>query len=220
MISATTPGAALSEIDRIMALSPVIPVLVIHDAAHARPIAEALVAGGLRVLEVTLRTAAALDVIREMASVEGAVVGAGTVLNPADLEAGIEAGSQFIVSPGLTERLGRAAIASGVPFLPGIANSGDIMRGLDLGLDRFKFFPAVASGGIKALRALAAPFGRVRFCPTGGVDEATAGEWLALSFVACVGGSWLIPPAAGGQGPDVAEIQRRAAQAARLRSDA
>ena len=103
-----------------------------------------------------------------------------------------------------------------MPFLPGVANSGDIMRGMDLGLDRFKFFPAVASGGIKALRALSAPFGRVRFCPTGGVDEASAPEWLALPFVVCVGGSWLVPPASDGQGPDVAEIQRRAAQAARL----
>ena len=226
MISALTPhggtphagpGSGGSEIDRIMALSPVIPVLVIQDAAHARPIAEALVAGGLCVLEVTLRTGAALDVIREMSQVEGAVVGAGTVLNQDDLEASLEAGARFIVSPGLTEGLGRAAIASGVPFLPGIANAGDIMRGLDLGLDRFKFFPAVASGGIKALRALSAPFGRVRFCPTGGVDEASAAEWLALPFVACVGGSWLVPPVAtDGRGPDVAEIRRRAAQAAAL----
>ncbi len=217
MISATTPGMKVSEIDRIMALSPVIPVLVVHDAAHARPIAEALVAGGLRVLEVTLRTVTALDVIREMSKVEGAVVGAGTVLNQDDLAASIEAGARFIVSPGLTEGLGRAAIASGVPFLPGIANSGDIMRGLDLGLDRFKFFPAVASGGIKALRALSAPFGRIRFCPTGGVDEASAGEWLALPFVACVGGSWLVPPHdPDAPGPDVAEIRRRAVLAARL----
>ncbi|WP_428376777.1 bifunctional 4-hydroxy-2-oxoglutarate aldolase/2-dehydro-3-deoxy-phosphogluconate aldolase [Lichenicoccus sp.] len=211
-----TPGA-VSEIDRILALSPVIPVLVVHDAAHARSIAEALVAGGLRVLEVTLRTEAALEIIREMSRVEGAVVGAGTVLNQGDLEASLAAGARFIVSPGLTEGLGRAAIASGVPFLPGIANSGDIMRGLDLGLDRFKFFPAVASGGIKALRALAAPFGRVRFCPTGGVDVASAPEWLALPFVACVGGSWLVPsPAADAHGPDVAEIRRRATQAAKL----
>ncbi|MBB2176339.1 bifunctional 4-hydroxy-2-oxoglutarate aldolase/2-dehydro-3-deoxy-phosphogluconate aldolase [Gluconacetobacter johannae] len=202
----------MSEIDRIMGLSPVIPVLVVQDAAHARPIAEALVAGGLRVLEVTLRTEAALDVIAEMAKVEGAVVGAGTVLNEADLDASIEAGAEFIVSPGLTDGLARAAIARRIPFLPGIANSSDIMRGLDLGLDRFKFFPAEASGGIKALKALSAPFGRIRFCPTGGIDLERAPQWLELPSVRCVGGSWLVPPGA----PDGAEIRHRAAAAAQL----
>lgn len=173
-----------------MRLAPVIPVLVVEDAAHARSLAEALVAGGLRVLEVTLRTPAALDAISEMKKVEGAVVGAGTVLNAAQLDAALKAGAQFIVSPGLTEPLGRAAIGSGIPFLPGIANAGDLMRGLDLGLDRFKFFPAEASGGTKALKALAGPFGDVRFCPTGGITLASAPEWLALDHVLCVGGSW------------------------------
>jgi 2-dehydro-3-deoxyphosphogluconate aldolase / (4S)-4-hydroxy-2-oxoglutarate aldolase len=202
----------MSEIDRIMGLSPVIPVLVVHDAAHARPIAEALVSGGLRVLEVTLRTEAALDVIAEMAKVEGAVVGAGTVLNEADLESSILAGAEFIVSPGLTDGLGKAAVARRIPFLPGVANAGDIMRGLDLGLDRFKFFPAEAAGGIKALKALSAPFGNVRFCPTGGIDHARAPEWLALPFVRCVGGSWLVPTGV----PDTREIECRAAMAAKL----
>jgi len=183
----------VSGIDAIMRLAPVIPVLVVEDAGSARPIAEALVAGGLRVLEVTLRTPAALDVIREMAKVEGAVVGAGTVLNGRDLQASIDAGARFIVSPGLTEPLARAAIAARIPFLPGIANAGDIMRGLDLGLDRFKFFPAEASGGLKALQALAAPFQHVRFCPTGGIALDTAPAWLAHPSVLCVGGSWLVP---------------------------
>ena len=186
----------MSDIETIMRLAPVIPVLVVEDAADARPIAEALVAGGLRVLEVTLRTPAALDVIREMAKVEGAVVGAGTVLNSRDLQASLDAGARFIVSPGLTEPLGREAVAAGIPFLPGIANAGDIMRGLDLGLNRFKFFPAEASGGLKALQALAAPFHEVRFCPTGGITLDTAAAWLAHPSVLCVGGSWLVPKGA------------------------
>jgi 2-dehydro-3-deoxyphosphogluconate aldolase/(4S)-4-hydroxy-2-oxoglutarate aldolase len=177
----------------LMRLAPVIPVLVIDDVSDAAPIAEALVAGGLRALEVTLRTPAALEVIRAIAKVEGAVVGAGTVVNERDMEASLEAGAEFIVSPGLTEPLGRAAIAAGIPFLPGITTASDIMRGLDLGLNRFKFFPAVAAGGIPALKALAAPFHTCRFCPTGGITEATAPEWLALDSVLCVGGSWLVP---------------------------
>jgi 2-dehydro-3-deoxyphosphogluconate aldolase/(4S)-4-hydroxy-2-oxoglutarate aldolase len=200
-------------IETLMRTAPVIPVLVIEDAAHARPIAEALVAGGLRVLEVTLRTAAALDVIREMKAVAGAIVGAGTVLNEADLRASIDAGAEFIVSPGLTEPLGKAAVASGIPFLPGTANAGDIMRGLDLGLRHFKFFPAEASGGIAALKAIAAPFGQCQFCPTGGITLATAPDWLALDPVLCVGGSWVV-----GKGPpDVAAIRAAAQASAALR---
>ena len=145
----------MQTIDALMRSVPVIPVLVIEDAAHAEPIARALVAGGLTALEVTLRTPAALDVIRAMSRVEGAVVGAGTVLNARDLDAAMEAGARFIVSPGLTDPLTRAAADRGVPYLPGVANAADIMRGLDHGLDRFKFFPAEAAGGIKALKALA-----------------------------------------------------------------
>lgn len=202
----------MSGIDEIMRLSPVIPVLVIEDAATARPIAEALVGGGLKVLEVTLRTPAALEAIREMSAVEGAVVGAGTVLNEHDLESSLAAGARFIVSPGLTERLGRAAIASDIPFLPGIANAGDIMRGLDMGFDRFKFFPAEASGGMKALRALAAPFGTSRFCPTGGITEETARDWLSLPSVLCVGGSWLLPS----RNPDYGAIREAARRASGL----
>ncbi len=195
-------------VEEVMKLAPVIPVLVIHDAAQAGAIAEALVAGGLYALEVTLRTPAALDVIREMAKVDGAVVGAGTVLNPRDLDAAQEAGARFIVSPGLTEPLARAAASRDIPLLPGIANAGDIMRGLDLGLDRFKFFPAEAAGGLKALQALSAPFGAARFCPTGGITVESAAAWLALPSVLCVGGSWLVSP-----NDTAAMIREKAAEA-------
>lgn len=200
-------------IDDVMQAAPVIPVLVIEDAGLAKPLAEALVAGGLPVLEVTLRTPAALDAIRAMRDVPGAIVGAGTVLNPHDLARAIDAGSRFIVSPGLTDRLGRAAIDSGIPFLPGVANAGDIMRGLDLCLDRFKFFPASTSGGLPALNALAGPFGDVRFCPTGGISQNSATEWLAHPSVSCVGGSWLARPGE----TDWAAIGARAREAAALR---
>ncbi|MBY4638111.1 bifunctional 4-hydroxy-2-oxoglutarate aldolase/2-dehydro-3-deoxy-phosphogluconate aldolase [Sphingopyxis sp. XHP0097] len=201
-------------IDQIMRLAPVIPVIVIDRVEDAVPMAEALVAGGLPVLEVTLRTPAALDALTAMKAVKGAVVGAGTVLDPAMLAAAIHAGAEFIVSPGLTDNLGKAAVASGIPFLPGIANAGDIMRGMDLGLDRFKFFPAATSGGIPALKALAGPFGQARFCPTGGITPATAPEWLALGAVLCVGGSWVVP-----SGPlDPATIEALAREAAGLAS--
>jgi 2-dehydro-3-deoxyphosphogluconate aldolase/(4S)-4-hydroxy-2-oxoglutarate aldolase len=201
----------MKDIDSVMKLAPVIPVLVIDDVAFARPIGEALVAGGLRALEVTLRTPVALDAIREIAKVKNAVVGAGTVLNKQDLEAAIEAGARFIVSPGLTEPLARAAIEAGIAFLPGIATASDIIRGLDLGLSRFKFFPAMAAGGIPALKALAAPFHECRFCPTGGITQATAPEWLALNVVPCVGGSWLVPP--GKPDPLAIEAAARSASA-------
>ena len=202
----------MKPIEAIMRTAPVIPVLVIEDLAHARPIAEALVAGGLKVLEVTLRTAAALDAIREMKRVDGAIVGAGTVLNPQNLRASIDAGAEFIVSPGLTEPLGKAAVESGIPFLPGTANAGDIMRGLDLGLTHFKFFPAMAAGGTPALKSLTPVFADCRFCPTGGITQDTAPDWLAIPQVLCVGGSWMV-----GKGtPDPAAITVAAARAASL----
>ena len=207
-MSRSNPG-----VDEVMSLAPVIPVLVVEDAAHARPIAEALVAGGIRALEVTLRTPAALEVIAEMAKVEGAVVGAGTVVNAAQLDQAIAAGARFIVSPGLTDRLTEAALDRGIAYLPGVSNAADIMRGLDHGLDRFKFFPAEASGGLPALKALAAPFFQCRFCPTGGISAATAGQWLAQPFVACVGGSWVVPAGV----PDPARIEALAREAAALR---
>ena len=199
-------------IETIMRLAPVVPVIVIEDAAHARPVAEALVAGGLFALEVTLRTPAALEAIAEMAKVEGAVVGAGTVLNEAQLDQAMEAGARFIVSPGLTDGLGRAAIERKVPFLPGVANAGDIMRGLDLGLGHFKFFPAATSGGVPALKALTGPFADIKLCPTGGITQDNAPEWLALQQVLCVGGSWLVPK---GQ-PDFVAITDMARRAASL----
>jgi len=200
----------MTDIADIMRTSAVIPVLVIDDAATARPLAEALVAGGLRVLEVTMRTAAALDAIREMKQVPGAIVGAGTVVNAEQFQQVMDAGAEFIVSPGLTERLATPIIDSGVPFLPGIANAADIMTGLDLGLTHFKFFPAEANGGLKALKALAAPFYQCSFCPTGGITEASAPEWLAFAPVLCVGGSWVT----GGSMADV-EAKARAASALR-----
>lgn len=200
-------------IAQIMALAPVIPVIVIDRVADAVPLAEALVAGGLPVLEVTLRTPAALDALTAMKAVKGAVVGAGTVLDPAMLAGAVDAGAEFIVSPGLTGRLGQAAVDSGIPFLPGVASAGDIMRGLDLGLSHFKFFPAATSGGVPALKALAAPFGMARFCPTGGITAASAPEWLALDPVPCVGGSWVVPPGL----LDPARVEALAREAAALR---
>jgi 2-dehydro-3-deoxyphosphogluconate aldolase/(4S)-4-hydroxy-2-oxoglutarate aldolase len=201
----------MNPIERVMRTAPVIPVLVIDYASQARPLAEALVAGGLKVLEVTLRTPVALDAIREMKQVPGAIVGAGTVTNPLELENALAAGAEFIVSPGLTERVARVAIDKQVPFLPGVATASDIMRGLDLGLTEFKFFPAEASGGLPALKALAAPFGAIKFCPTGGITFETAPEWLAHPSVLCVGGSWVVP-----KGADMAQVRELAAQAATL----
>ena len=200
----------MTDILTIMRTSAVIPVLVIDDAATARPLAEALVAGGLKVLEVTMRTPAALDAIVEMKKVEGAIVGAGTVVSQGQFEQVMAAGAEFIVSPGLSQGLGETIVKSGVPFLPGVATAGDIMRGLDMGLTEFKFFPAETSGGIKALKALAAPFYQCRFCPTGGITEATARDWRAVEPVECVGGSWVT-------GGTLAEIEAKARAAAALR---
>ena len=202
----------MAPIETIMRAAPVIPVLVIEDLAHALLIAQALVAGGLRVLEVTLRTPCALDAIAAMKAVPGAIVGAGTVTNPRELDAALAAGSEFIVSPGLTDRLGQAAVAAGVPYLPGIASASDLMRGLDLGLSHFKFFPASTSGGLPALKALAAPFGQAKFCPTGGITLASAPDWLAFGPILCVGGSWVVPKGP----PDKAAIEAAARAAVAL----
>lgn len=181
------------KIEDIMRLAPVVPVIVVDDVEHALPLAKALVEGGLRALEVTMRTPAALDAMRAMKEVEGAIVGAGTVTNPADLEKAMDAGAEFVVSPGLTEPLTKACIDNNMPFLPGTANAGDIMRGMDMGLSHFKFFPAMAAGGLPALKALAAPFGDAKFCPTGGINLANAPDWLGFDPVLCVGGSWVAP---------------------------
>jgi 2-dehydro-3-deoxyphosphogluconate aldolase / (4S)-4-hydroxy-2-oxoglutarate aldolase len=203
----------MTPIAEIMRAAPVIPVIVVDDLGQAEPLARALVAGGLPVLEVTLRTPQALDAIRAMRRVPGAIVGAGTVTNEAELDAALDAGSAFIVSPGLTEPLGHAAIRAGVPFLPGVASASDIMRGLDLGFTHFKFFPAMAAGGLPALKALAAPFAQCRFCPTGGITPENAREWLAFEPVLCVGGSWVAP-----RGPiEEAGVEQLARAAASLR---
>ena len=199
----------MKPIETIMRTSPVIPVLVIEDASTARPLAEALVRGGLRVLEVTMRTPAAIDAIREMKKVPGAIVGAGTVVNTDQFDRVMDVDVEFIVSPGLTERLGEAIVSSGVPFLPGVATAGDIMRGYDLGLRHFKFFPAETSGGLKALKALAAPFHEAQFCPTGGITATSAPEWLAFRPVLCVGGSWIT-------GGSLEEVEAKARAAAGL----
>ena len=197
-------------IDAIMRSAPVIPVLVLDGSVDPAELAETFVASGLPVLEVTLRTPHALDAIRAMSRVEGAIVGAGTVLNEAQLARALDAGSRFIVSPGLTNPLALAARDTGVPFLPGVSTASEIMRGLDLGLDRFKFFPAEASGGIAALKALSGPFGDARFCPTGGITRETAADWLALDAVLCVGGTWFIRPGES----DLAAVAERAKEAA------
>ena len=202
-------------IDQVMQAAPVIPVLVLDGQIDPVALAETLVAAGLPVIEVTMRTPFALDAIRAMTQVEGAIVGAGTVLNTDMLDQAFAAGSQFIVAPGLTETLARAAIAGGIPFLPGIATSSDLMRGLDLGLERFKFFHAQSLGGPAALKALSGPFGAVRFCPTGGIDETSAADWLALPAVSCVGGSWIVQPGE----TDLAMIGQRARRAAAVRAE-
>lgn len=199
-------------IDEIMRAAPVIPVLMLDGDGDWAKLAETFVAAGLPVLEVTLRTERALDAIRQMASVPGAIIGAGTVLNQQQVEDAVGAGARFIVSPGLTEPLSRGVERSGLAYLPGVATAGDIMRGLELGLTRFKFFPAEASGGIAALKALSGPFGYIGFCPTGGIRSDNAAEWLALDAVLCVGGTWLYR-----QGDSMAAIAERARAAAALR---
>ena len=195
----------------IMAQAPVIPVLVLDGGHDPTDLAATLVASGLPVIEVTLRTPDALAAIRDMAAVPGAIVGAGTILDEAQMARAIDAGARFIVSPGLTNPLLLAARDTEVPFLPGVATASDIMRGLDAGLDRLKFFPAEAAGGTAALKALAAPFANVRFCPTGGITAASAPQWLALDAVACVGGSWIVP-----KGATLDEIGGLAREAAKL----
>ncbi len=199
-------------IDEMMRLAPVIPVLVLEGEEDWARLAETFVGAGLPVLEVTLRTPAALGAIKAMREVPGAIVGAGTVLNEGQLNEAVDAGARFIVSPGLTESLTKAAQRLGVAYLPGVASAGDIMRGLDLGLDRFKFFPAEAAGGIAALKALSGPFSFARFCPTGGIRPDNAADWLALETVLCVGGTWLYRQ---GEAMDVVADRARAAAALR-----
>lgn len=180
-------------VDDLMAVQPVIPVITIERVEDAVPLANALVSGGLSVLEVTLRTEAALDAIRAMSKVEGAVVGAGTVLTSNDVMLAREAGATFIVTPGLSASAVAAAREAVIPILPGVATATELMTGLDLGINRFKFFPAEQAGGRAMLDALRGPFGQVKFCPTGGITLDLARDYLKRPNVACVGGGWVCP---------------------------
>ena len=180
----------------ILTMGPVIPVMVIDDLNDAIPLARALVLGGVRVLEITLRTPIALEAIRHIAdAVEGVVVGAGTVLNPRQLDEARAAGAAFAISPGLTPSLLKSAADDPIPLIPGVATLSEIMQGLDAGLNEFKFFPAAAAGGIPMLKAFEGPLPGVTFCPTGGISPENYRTYLSLSNVACVGGSWLAPRA-------------------------
>lgn len=188
-----TPKDASQRTREICARAPIVPVLVIHDVAHARPLAEALVAGGLPALEVTLRTPVALEAIRIMAEVPGGIVGAGTLVTPDDVRAAREAGALFGVSPGSTPRLLDACEAEDLPTLPGAATATEAMMLLERGYDMLKFFPAKASGGAPALKGIGAPLPQITFCPTGGVSTKNASSYLSLSNVLCAGGSWVAP---------------------------
>jgi 2-dehydro-3-deoxyphosphogluconate aldolase/(4S)-4-hydroxy-2-oxoglutarate aldolase len=203
-----------SDLNSLLAGTPVVPVLVIESVATALPLARALVDGGLRALEITLRTPAALDVIRALAAeVEGAVVGAGTVLTVGQYADAERAGARFVVSPGTTDALLAAAAASAVPFLPGAVTASEVMRLLEQGYRFLKFFPAEPAGGVAYLEALAAPLPEARFCPTGGIDAVKARTYLSLPNVLCVGGSWVAPKdaLAAGDWPRITRLARAAA---------
>ncbi|MGL4487640.1 MAG: bifunctional 4-hydroxy-2-oxoglutarate aldolase/2-dehydro-3-deoxy-phosphogluconate aldolase [Yersinia sp. (in: enterobacteria)] len=198
--------------EQIMAAGPVVPVIVIDKLEQAVPLAKALVAGGVWVLEVTLRTACAVEAIRTIAKdVPDAIVGAGTVLNPQQLADVMEAGAQFAISPGLTDELLKAATEGSIPLIPGISTVSELMLGIRYGLREFKFFPAEANGGIRMLQAIGDPFSQVRFCPTGGITSNNYRDYLALKNVLCVGGSWLVPADALEKG-DYARITELAKQ--------
>jgi 2-dehydro-3-deoxyphosphogluconate aldolase/(4S)-4-hydroxy-2-oxoglutarate aldolase len=210
-----TPAEQSAAAARICGLAPVVPVLVIDDVAHAAPLARALVAGGLPALEVTLRTPCALDAIRAMAEVPGGVVGAGTLLTPADVKAAKAAGARFGVSPGATPRLMAACAEAGLPLLAGAVTASEVMALLEAGYTVGKFFPAETSGGAAALKALGAPLPQMAFCPTGGIGLKNARDYLSLPNVMCVGGSWVAPKAMMVAG-DWDGITRLAAEAAAL----
>jgi len=207
-----TPTDASKAAKEICALAPIVPVLVVHDVAHARPLAEALIAGGLPALEVTLRTEAALDVIAEMVKVAEGIVGAGTLLTPEDVARAKAAGARFGVSPGATDRLLDACEAADLPTLPGAATATEAMALLERGYDMMKFFPAEASGGAPALKSLASPLPQISFCPTGGVSPENALSYLSLPNVICAGGSWVAPDALikAGDWAGITELARAA----------
>ncbi|MGP4049298.1 bifunctional 4-hydroxy-2-oxoglutarate aldolase/2-dehydro-3-deoxy-phosphogluconate aldolase [Streptomyces sp. 2A115] len=200
----------------VLDLAPVLPVVVIDDVADAVPLARALVAGGLPAIEVTLRTPVALDAIRAIADgVPGAVVGAGTVITPAQVVDTVAAGARFLVSPGWTDVLLDAMAAAGVPFLPGVSTTSEVVALLERGVSEMKFFPAQAAGGTAYLKALAGPLPQARFCPTGGISPGNAPEYLALPNVHCVGGSWMLPPDAVAA-RDWARVEALAREAAEM----
>lgn len=200
----------------ILSLAPVVPVIILDDVAKARPLAQALVAGGLPVLEVTLRTANAIRVIEEMGKVEGAIVGSGTVRTAAQMQQSVDAGARFMVSPGAPPRLLDAADDVGIPLLPGIGTPTEAMTAAERGYSYLKFFPAEALGGAPVLKAFASPLPDVTFCPTGGIDAAKAKTYLALPNVICVGGSWIMPGDAIESG-DFTRIETLAREAAGLK---
>jgi 2-dehydro-3-deoxyphosphogluconate aldolase/(4S)-4-hydroxy-2-oxoglutarate aldolase len=203
---------------QVMQDAPVIPVIVLHDVAHAVPLARALVAGGVRMLEVTLRTPQALACMEAIARhVPEAVLGAGTVRSPAEAQAAASAGARFAVSPGYTSRVGQACRDLDLPLLPGVATGSEIMLALEDGFTQLKFFPALQAGGLAMLKAWSGPFGEIRFCPTGGITLQNAADFLALPNVVCVGGSWLVPSDAMLQG-DWARVTRLASETAVLKS--
>jgi 2-dehydro-3-deoxyphosphogluconate aldolase/(4S)-4-hydroxy-2-oxoglutarate aldolase len=210
-----TPAQQSLKAAELCRLAPVVPVLVIDDLAHARPLAEALVKGGLPALEVTLRTPAALDAIRAMAEVPGGVVGAGTLLTPADVKAAKAAGATFGVSPGATDRIIAACEDEGLPLLPGAATASEIMALLEKGYTVQKFFPAEQAGGAAYLKSIGSPIPQVKFCPTGGISLKIAPDYLSLKNILCVGGSWVAPKEAMDKG-DWAAITKLAAEAAAL----
>ena len=198
--------------EEVCSLAPVIPVLTVKDAAEAAPLAEALVNGGLPALEVTLRTPAALDAIQAMSEIEGGVVGAGTLLTSSDVEAAKKAGARFGVSPGATPMLLDAAAANELPLLPGVSSASEVMALLERGITVMKFFPAEAAGGAGLLKSFLAPLAAAKFCPTGGITLANASDYLALSNVLCVGGSWVAPMeiTTSGDWPMIEKLAREA----------
>jgi 2-dehydro-3-deoxyphosphogluconate aldolase/(4S)-4-hydroxy-2-oxoglutarate aldolase len=212
-----TPAEQSARAAEICRLAPVIPVIVVDDLSHARKLAQALVAGGLPALEVTLRTPVALDAIRAMAEVEGGIVGAGTLLTPADVKAAKAAGALFGVSPGATERLLDACAEHDLPLLPGAATASEIMALLEKGYTVQKFFPAEQAGGAAYLKSIGSPIPQVKFCPTGGISLKNARDYLSLPNILCVGGSWVAPKEALARG-DWAMITAHAAEAKALRA--
>ena len=204
----------IQAVDAVMTLAPVIPVLILDDPETALAIGRALVAGGLPALEVTLRTPRAVDCLKALSTLPGAVAGAGTVLNCAQFDAAVAAGARFVISPGMTPALLAHAAKSTAPLIPGVATPSEVMQALEAGYDHLKFFPAEANGGTKALSAIAAPLPQVRFCPTGGIGPKNVADYLALKCVATVGGSWMLPADAvkSGNWEEVTRLSREAVE--------